>query len=160
MQVNIFAIGRLRDKKEIAIVSRYQDMFSRLGRSRGLGPLGIKELPESKDKNQINRKNDEAARLIKASSFHKFIFVLDVRGEFLSSHAFAKKLQGLADEGNKTCAFIIGGPDGHGDNIFKIKNLQLSLSSFTLSHGLARVVLVEQLYRAATILTGHPYHRE
>lgn len=160
MLIDILAIGRLKREEELGIVSRYQNMFSRLGRSCGLGPLGIKEFPESKNKNLKERKTDESSRLIEASSSYKFKFLLDVQGEILSSLEFAKKLQNLANDGNKKCVFLIGGPDGHGENIFNKINFNLSISSLTLSHSLARIVLAEQLYRAVTILTGHPYHRE
>ena len=77
----------------------------------------------------------------------------------MSSESFASFIAETRDSGIKSCTFLIGGPDGHGEPALKAAQLRLSLGSLTLPHGLARVVLIEQLYRAATILSGHPYHR-
>jgi 23S rRNA (pseudouridine1915-N3)-methyltransferase len=85
--------------------------------------------------------------------------VLEPTGKSLTSEAFAAFLRDTRDGGAKTCLFLIGGPDGHGESVLTTASLKLSLGALTLPHGLARVVLVEQLYRAATILSGHPYHR-
>jgi 23S rRNA (pseudouridine1915-N3)-methyltransferase len=76
-----------------------------------------------------------------------------------SSEQFAKLLGDQRDAGVRICTLLIGGPDGHGDGVLGAVNIKLSLGALTLSHGLARVVVCEQLYRAATILSGHPYHR-
>jgi len=84
---------------------------------------------------------------------------LDEHGRSLSSEAFAQWIAERRDGGAKTLAFLIGGPDGHSTEALKPATLKLSLGTMTLPHGLARVVLAEQLYRAATILAGHPYHR-
>ena len=88
-----------------------------------------------------------------------FIVSLDERGKALTSAAFADLLRRQSDDGCKSMAFLIGGPDGHGPAVAAAARLSLSLSAMTLPHGLARVVLAEQLYRASTILAGHPYHR-
>lgn len=160
MQISILAIGRLKHPAETEIILRYQKRFSALGRKCGLGPLDISEFPESKLVSINDRLTNEAERLLKAAKPFEYAFLLDIRGNSLSSLNFARKLQSLTNEGIKTCAFIIGGPDGCGADIFTKVPHRLSVSSLTLSHALARVVLTEQLYRAATILTGHPYHRE
>jgi len=77
----------------------------------------------------------------------------------MSSEAFARWIAEERDAGTKALGFLIGGPDGHGDAALSAAKLKLSLGPMTLPHGLARIVLAEQLYRAATILAGHPYHR-
>jgi 23S rRNA (pseudouridine1915-N3)-methyltransferase len=158
MRVEILAIGRLKDEAESSIVARYQKRFDQTGRPCGLGPLSIAEFPESRAAGAAERKADEAARLLKASGSAALI-VLEVTGRPLTSEAFAAHLRDLAGAATKTCAFLIGGPDGHGPAVQAAPSLKLSLGALTLPHGLARVVLAEQLYRAATILTGHPYHR-
>ncbi len=85
--------------------------------------------------------------------------VLDERGTSISSEDFARRLARLRDEGAGDVAFLIGGPDGLAEDVRTAAHVKLALGAMTLPHGLARIVLAEQLYRAATILAGHPYHR-
>jgi 23S rRNA (pseudouridine1915-N3)-methyltransferase len=158
MRIEILAVGRLKDEAESSIVARYQKRFDQTGRACGLGPLLITEFAESRAASAAERKSDESARLLKAAGSAALV-VLDVAGRSLMSEDFAAQLRTLADGGTKSCAFLIGGPDGHGSEVRSTPLLQLSLGALTLPHGLARVILAEQLYRAATILTGHPYHR-
>lgn len=158
MRISILAIGRLKDDAEAAIIGRYRKRFDQIGRGCGLGPLDIVDFPESKATHAGERKADEAQRLVKAAG-NASLIVLDVTGRSLSSEAFAAYLRDLTDRGGKACAFLIGGPDGHGTPVLAAPGLKLSLGALTLPHGLARVVLTEQLYRAATLLTNHPYHR-
>ena len=73
---------------------------------------------------------------------------------------FSRQLNNLRDNGTPRLDFLIGGPDGLSDDIKRSSPLKLSLGHMTLPHGLARIILVEQLYRAITIISGHPYHRE
>jgi 23S rRNA (pseudouridine1915-N3)-methyltransferase len=159
MRILIAAIGKLKDAEERAISERYMKRFNGSGKAIGLGPLLIRELPESRAANASDRKNDEAARLLKEAGTDTFIIVLDPAGRTLTSEAFARLLGEKRDDGMKSCAILIGGPDGHGESALKAADLRFSLGSLTLPHGLARIVLIEQLYRAATILSGHPYHR-
>jgi 23S rRNA (pseudouridine1915-N3)-methyltransferase len=84
---------------------------------------------------------------------------LDEQGRSMSSDRFAQWLREARDGGAKTAGFMIGGPDGHGEEALGAARLKMSLGPMTLPHGLARIVLAEQLYRAVTILAGHPYHR-
>jgi 23S rRNA (pseudouridine1915-N3)-methyltransferase len=120
--------------------------------------MNIMDFAESRAATANERKAQEADRLLNAAGTSALI-ALEVDGRCLSSEAFADHLRTLADRGTKSCAFLIGGPDGHGPAVRSGSALKLSLGPLTLPHGLARVVLTEQLYRAATILTGHPYHR-
>ena len=85
--------------------------------------------------------------------------MLDERGKTLSSESFASALRGARDRGGGAAAILIGGPDGLSPEVLEAAHFKVSLSGMTLPHGLARIVLAEQLYRAATILAGHPYHR-
>lgn len=158
MRVEILAIGRLKDDAEAEIVARYRKRFDQTGRACGLGPLNIVDFPESRAAAATERKAQEADRLLDAAGTGALV-ALDVGGRSLSSEAFADHLRTLADRGTRSCAFLIGGPDGHGAAILSGSAIKLSLGPLTLPHGLARVILTEQLYRAATILTGHPYHR-
>lgn len=157
MRVLIAAVGRLKDGAETVLIDRYVERLA--PRIAGLGPVTISEIPEARQSSVAARKADEAERLLRASSKADFRIVLDERGKALSSDAFAKLLGRKRDDGIATLACLIGGPDGHGKIALDAADLTLSLGPMTLPHGLARVVLVEQIYRAVTILSGHPYHR-
>ena len=159
MRIAISAIGKLKDAEERAIVARYAKRFNGAGKSLGLGPIDIREFPESRAAGADERKRDEAARLIKDIGAGDTTVVLEPTGKSLTSEAFSAFIRDTRDGGSKSCIFLIGGPDGHGEAALASASLKLSLGALTLPHGLARVVLVEQLYRAATILSGHPYHR-
>jgi 23S rRNA (pseudouridine1915-N3)-methyltransferase len=154
----IAAVGRLKDA-ERELVERYVERFDAAGRVLKLGPLQIFKLPESRAATAELRKADEAQRLLKAAAGADVTVVLDEGGRALSSGTLARLLAKERDGGARTMAFLIGGPDGHGSKALAAAKLRLSLGALTLPHGLARIVLAEQLYRAATILSGHPYHR-
>ena len=88
-----------------------------------------------------------------------FIVVVDERGKSLSSEAFARLLKTWSSSGLKEVAFILGGPYGLDGSLKERADFRLSLSSMTLTHGLARMLLLEQIYRALTLLRGEPYHK-
>ena len=155
----IAAIGKLKDSGERDLFDRYAKRVGQSGRSVSLGPLTIIELPESRAADAASRKADESARLLKAVSTAETIIALDEFGQNLSSTAFANRLAEFRDGGLSTIALLLGGPDGHGPDVLATAKLKLSLGAMTLPHGLARVIVAEQLYRATTILSGHPYHR-
>lgn len=159
MRVTITAVGKLKDGGERDLLDRYHKRFDQSGRALGLGPLAIIELPESRLSETDARKADEAARLFKSIGEAGLIIALDEHGSQVASQDFAKLIGQHRDDGTKSLAFLIGGPDGHGPAALKAAHLKLSLGTMTLPHGLARVILTEQLYRATTILSGHPYHR-
>jgi len=103
--------------------------------------------------------DDVSARLLERSH-GCFRIALDERGQLLTTRGFANQLAVLAARGDiKTAAFLIGAADGHNDALRQAADLQLALSPLTLQHELALLVLLEQLYRAATLQAGSPYHR-
>ncbi len=159
MRIDLIAIGKLKDGPERELYARYADRFTALGRGHALGPLKLTELPESRSANAAERKADEASRALKAVGATRRVIVLDERGKSLTSQAFAEVIRRERDAGSEALALVIGGPDGHGEAMRTAAMLELSLGAMTMAHGLARVVLAEQLYRAATIIAGHPYHR-
>ena len=158
MRLTIAAIGRLKDGAERVLVDRY---IERLGGARAVGIVGIaeKELTESRLGSVPERRADEAARLLKAVDGADLLVALHEGGRPMSSDAFARWLGGKRDGGTRHAAFLLGGADGHGEAIGVHAQMVLALGPMTLPHGLARAVLVEQIYRATTILAGHPYHR-
>jgi 23S rRNA (pseudouridine1915-N3)-methyltransferase len=158
MRLLIAAVGKLKQGPERELIRHYLGRAEAAGRKLHLSPLAIIELPESKAATGKARKAAEGeALLAKIPSSHRLI-ALDPAGEALSSEAFAQRLAKLRDGGAEGVAFVIGGADGLSPEILA-KAKAISLGSITLPHGLARIVLAEQLYRAATILSGHPYHR-
>lgn len=159
MRVAIVAVGRLKDGPDRALCSTYLDRFNASGRALALGPITENELPESRARTAAARKDDEAARLLARTSDAGTLIALDERGKLFSSTDFARFLQNQRDDGIREVAFAIGGPDGHGKQLLNRAARTMSLSQMTLPHALARIVLAEQLYRAATIIAGHPYHR-
>lgn len=159
MRLLIAAVGRLKDGPERELYQRYAERIAPAGRAVGLGPLDLIEIAESRAGSATARAEDEAQRLLRKCNDADFRVVLDERGKQLSSVAFASAIRDARDRGAGAAAFMIGGPDGHGAAVRDRADLLLSISAMTLPHGLARIVLAEQIYRAVTILTGHPYHR-
>jgi 23S rRNA (pseudouridine1915-N3)-methyltransferase len=159
MRVTLAAVGKLKDGGERDLFERYAKRFDQAGRALALGPLIVVQLAESKSSDAGQRKADEASRLLKAVAGADLIVALDEYGQQEGSTAFAKRVGKVRDEGTAHLAFIIGGPDGQGDEVLAAARLKLALGPMTLPHGLARIVLAEQLYRTVTILSGHPYHR-
>ena len=159
MKLSILAVGRLRNEPEALIIKRYEERLKGAGRALGLHPVEVRELPESKAASAPERKREEALRLLHAAGPDAYIVTLDEAGSSLGSVAFAGLIRQRRDGGTGVMAFLIGGPDGHGAEARTAAGLVLSLGSMTLPHGLARAVLIEQIYRTVTILSGHPYHR-
>jgi 23S rRNA (pseudouridine1915-N3)-methyltransferase len=137
----------------------YADYTRRLGSRLKLTLVEIE--PGSRSAGQSPRKavETEARRLLMALRPDEWVVALDERGTQMSTRELADWLAGRMREG-RDLAFLIGGPDGFAAEVVARSDMPLSLSRLTLPHALARVVLAEQLYRAMSILTHHPYHRE
>lgn len=159
MRLTIAAVGRLKDGPERALLEKYRDRFESAAKRLGFGPVAWHEISESRAADVAKRRDEEGAALLKLVRDAAFVIALDERGKLLTSAAFAKVLAKTRDGGAKTAGIVIGGPDGLSQAVRDAAQLQLALGAITLPHGLARIVLAEQLYRAATILSGHPYHR-
>ncbi len=160
MQFDILAIGRLKQEAELKLQSRYIERINKSGPSLGIKSLQLTELVEAKAQEAKARKSDEAKRIISSLPKGAYLIALDEKGKSFSSADFAKLVQMRREDGHRSLSFAIGGPDGHGAELLEQASLKLSLSKMTLPHGLARVFLIEQLYRVLTIWSGHPYHRE
>jgi 23S rRNA (pseudouridine1915-N3)-methyltransferase len=159
MRLIVSAVGRLKDGPERALLERYQDRLAPLAKRLGLAPVSWHETGESRAQEAARRREEEGVSLMKPLRDADFLIALDVRGKALSSEAIARLLAERRDAGTRATGLIIGGPDGLSDTAIAAAQLRLSLGAITLPHGLARIVLAEQLYRAVTILSGHPYHR-
>lgn len=159
MKIALIAIGRLKDGPERDLFQRYWDRLDALGRKHALGPLALVEIPESRAASAEARGEEEARKLVAAVPTGSHVVLLDERGKAPTSAMFAADLRTRRDGGCTVVTYLIGGPEGHGASTRAVAHATLALGALTLPHGLARVVLAEQLYRAATIIAGHPYHR-
>jgi 23S rRNA (pseudouridine1915-N3)-methyltransferase len=159
MRLLIAAVGKLKQGHERELFAHYVTRAETLGRSLSVGPIASIELSESKAANAELRQIAEAEALLAKVPPGYTGVSLDRTGEMLSSEAFAGRLAKIRDGGAAGLAFLVGGADGHGREALAWADLVLSFGPLTLPHGLARIVLAEQLYRALTILAGHPYHR-
>ena len=159
MRLIVATVGRLKDGPERALFEKYRDRFEPLGKRLGLAPVAWHEIGESRAADAAKRREEEGAALLKLARDAEFIIALDERGKHLTSETFAKTLAKTRDGGAKAAGIIIGGPDGLGQAVRDAARLQVAVGAMTLPHQLVRVLLAEQLYRAGTILSGHPYHR-
>lgn len=155
MRVQICAVGRLRAGPERTLIDDYLTRFDRTGRALGLGPAQLLEVEDKKGGGMVA----EAGLLERVVPKGAMICVLDERGKLMSSPDFANKLGDWRDGGCSDLAFLIGGADGLDPSLRNRADFKLSFGKMVWPHMLARVMLTEQLYRAASILAGSPYHR-
>ncbi len=158
MKISVLAVGRLKSGAEQTLFNRYFDLFNAAARNLRLAPIGLTEISEGRGESPAERKGAEADELLARLQPGTRLVSLDEQGQLLTSVEFTAMISRLRDEALDV-AFVIGGPDGHGEALRKAAHFQLSLGRMTLPHGLARILLAEQLYRAMTIMQGHPYHR-
>ncbi|WP_157018425.1 23S rRNA (pseudouridine(1915)-N(3))-methyltransferase RlmH [Mesorhizobium xinjiangense] len=159
MRITVHAVGRMKAGPERELAQRYFDRFSKSGPPVGLEWGGVKETPESRAQSAAERKRDEAGRVQAFVNGGALLILLDERGKTIDSAAFAQRLAATRDQGCRDLVLAIGGPDGHDPGLRSSAALVLSFGALTFPHQLARILLAEQLYRASTILAGHPYHR-
>ena len=159
MRVGIYAVGRLKAGPEKELASRYLDRFAKAGPACGLEFLRSVEIAESRASNAATRKREEATELTKAMPEGALVIILDERGKALDSQEFADLIGDHRDRGQRDIAIVIGGADGVDPELREKTKLVLNLGRMTWPHQLVRILVAEQLYRAVTILSGHPYHR-
>jgi 23S rRNA (pseudouridine1915-N3)-methyltransferase len=159
MRISLFAVGRLKNGPERELAERYLDRFAKAGPAIGLELGKITEINESRAGNAETRKREEAAHLEKLLVDGALLILLDERGKALDSPAFAEVVGGIRDAGKRELIIAIGGPDGLDPALGPHATHMLSFGKMTWPHQMVRVMLAEQLYRAVTILSGHPYHR-
>ncbi len=155
MRLHLCVVGRLRAGPERALVEDYLARLERTGRPLGLGPVQEHEVEDKRGGGMAA----EGALLTRAIPEGAALCVLDERGKVLSSPEFAQALAGWRDGGRQDAAFVIGGADGVDPSLRGRADLAISFGRMVWPHMLVRVMLAEQLYRAATILAGSPYHR-
>lgn len=159
MRITLFAVGRLKTGPEKDLASRYLDRFAKAGPAVGLELAKLVEVQESRASNSDTRKREEAAALEKALPEGAILVLLDERGKTLDSQAFSDAIGRFRDNGKRDMMLAIGGADGLDPELRAGADLVLNLGTMTWPHQLVRILIAEQLYRAVTILSGHPYHR-
>ena len=158
MRILVVAVGKLKRGAESDLSERYCERAAKSGRGIGLRSLEVVEIAESRARDAQRRMLEESIAL--ANIIPKGATVLlDPHGETLDSHSFAKRLRGWND-GGRDVTFVIGGPDGLAPTLSENADLHLAFGALTWPHQLVRIMLLEQIYRAITILSGHPYHRD
>jgi len=150
----------MKSGPEQQLYDRYAGRILKSGKALHFMGLHLHEIPESRAQDAQKRKSDEAELLVKSAGNDARIILLDEHGKDCSSQEFARLLEIERDMGTTNLAFAIGGPDGHGDMLKEVAVRKLRLGTMTWPHQIARILLVEQIYRGITILSGHPYHRE
>lgn len=158
MRIAIAAVGRMKAGPERELVARYLDRAAGSGKPLALTGFDVSELSESRAGSAAARKVEEAKGL-RALLPEGILVTLDERGKTLTSDAFARQLARWRDDGRPAVGFVIGGADGIDPDFVQGSDLSVSFSPMVWPHQLVRIMLAEQLYRATTILAGHPYHR-
>lgn len=154
MKIAILAVGRLPRSPEADLVKLYVDRATAAGRALALGPVEVIEVE--------SRKPGKAAEaeVLRPHLADSHVIACDERGRARTSREFAGELARLRDDGTRRLVLMIGGADGLDAELLAQAHGKLAFGVQTWPHALARVMLAEQVYRAATILGGSPYHRD
>ncbi|WP_150288285.1 23S rRNA (pseudouridine(1915)-N(3))-methyltransferase RlmH [Rhabdaerophilum calidifontis] len=159
MRLVLVAVGRLKAGPERELVTRYAERFTALGRGLGLSGPVLAEIAESAARRPEDRKAEEGRAIAARLGAGHPLILFDEGGAMPDSEEFAARLAAWRDAGAAGLDLAIGGADGLAADLRQRADLALAFGRMTLPHQLVRVLALEQLYRAATILAGHPYHR-
>jgi 23S rRNA (pseudouridine1915-N3)-methyltransferase len=159
MRLTILAVGYARGTSEGALVDDYIHRAQQMGRTMGFAAVTVEEVSLSKARDAKARMAEEAEKLAARAPAGAHIVLLDAKGKGMTSEDFSEMLGTLRDLGTKDLCFVIGGPDGLAPLPGKKAGRSLAFGPQTWPHLLVRAMLAEQIYRALTILAGHPYHR-
>jgi 23S rRNA (pseudouridine1915-N3)-methyltransferase len=160
MRILLACVGRSKAGAERDLAARYIERARAAGRAIGFANVELRELEESRARRTEDRKTEEAKAIKATLTPGGEAIALDEGGKLLSSRDFAFHLGERRDQGVAALALLVGGPDGLEPGFRDSASLILSLGPMTLPHQLARIIAAEQIYRAITILSGHPYHRD
>lgn len=159
MRILIAAVGRLKQGPERELAERYRKRAAELGRKIGLSAFDVLEIKESRADNVARRMLEESIAIANVIPDRAATVILDERGTGMNSAAFANRLQEWRRADRPAAVFIVGGADGLAESLRGEADLALAFGALTWPHQLVRILLLEQLYRAVTLLSGHPYHR-
>ena len=152
MRILIIAVGRDRKGPTADLVADYQ--------KRCPWRIDMIDIPPKQQGPSSQRLAEEAKKIRQAIPNDAALILLDERGQDLASRSLAKHIEGFRDAGSQSLCFAIGSADGLDPSLSEQADLRLAFGRATWPHRLVRVMLIEQLYRASTILSGHPYHRD
>ncbi|MDE2495747.1 MAG: 23S rRNA (pseudouridine(1915)-N(3))-methyltransferase RlmH [Alphaproteobacteria bacterium] len=159
MRLTVLAVGSMRGCAEGTLTEDYVHRAVQMGRNMGFPAVSVEEVSVSRARDAAARMAEEADKLSARIPPGAHIVLLDARGKGMTSEDFAEMLGALRDAGTKELCFVIGGPDGLAPLPGKRSGRSLAFGPQTWPHLLVRAMLAEQVYRAMTILAGHPYHR-
>lgn len=159
MRIVLAAVGKMKQGPERDLCARYVDRAAASARQAGLTGIELREFSESQARNTTERMGEEARSLLPLVAGGARLVVLDERGKSLTSEAFSDDIARARDGGLPAYVLALGGPDGHGAELRDRADMLVAFGAMTWPHQLARIMAAEQIYRAITILTGHPYHR-
>jgi 23S rRNA (pseudouridine1915-N3)-methyltransferase len=159
MRVVIAAVGRLKQGAERELAAAYRKRAETIGRASGLRQIEIIEIRESRARDAERRRTEESIAIANVVPEDAVIVVFDSSGANIDSPGLAALLQKCRQENRPAMCFVIGGADGITASLRGRANYALAFGAATWPHQLVRIMLLEQLYRAGTILAGHPYHR-
>jgi 23S rRNA (pseudouridine1915-N3)-methyltransferase len=159
MRIVVIAVGRLKQGPERDLAETYRKRAAATGRSLGLRDIEILEIRESRAPDAERRRVEESIAIANVIPDRAVLVMLDERGDNLDSATLAARLREWRAEDRAAVCFAIGAADGLADSLRQRANLKLAFGAATWPHQLVRIMLLEQVYRSATILSGHPYHR-
>jgi 23S rRNA (pseudouridine1915-N3)-methyltransferase len=159
MRVVVAAVGRLKQGPERELAERYRKRAEQSGRGIGLKSVEIVEIRESRAQEIERRLIEESIALATIIPDRAAIVILNERGDSLDSATFAATLRKWREEDRPAACFLLGGADGLAPSLHDRAKFHLAFGAATWPHQLVRILLLEQIYRAVTILAGHPYHR-
>jgi 23S rRNA (pseudouridine1915-N3)-methyltransferase len=159
MRLLILCVGHARGSSEGALTEDFISRAAKMGRNLGVAEVTVEEVAVSKARETPKRMQEEAERLAARVPDGAQVILLDAKGKGMTSEDFAEMIGALRDAGTKHLVFVIGGPDGQSKLPGVKPGRSLAFGQQTWPHLLVRAMLSEQIYRALTILAGHPYHR-
>ncbi len=159
MRVLVAAVGRLKQGPERELAAAYRKRAEALGRALGLRQIEVVEIRESRARDAERRRTEESIAIANILPDGAAIVIFDEAGENIDSRGLAALLQKSREENRTALCFVIGGADGIAQSLRARARHVLAFGAATWPHQLVRIMLLEQLYRAGTILAGHPYHR-
>jgi 23S rRNA (pseudouridine1915-N3)-methyltransferase len=159
MRIVLICVGRLRKGPERELFARYFKRLTETARNVGVASVELREVDESPARRTDDRRDEEAAAIVAAMPSESMLIALDERGSSLTSEEWAADIARARDAAHRAYAVVIGGPDGLSASLRAKARRVVSFGAVTWPHQLVRVMAGEQLYRAVSILSGHPYHR-
>jgi 23S rRNA (pseudouridine1915-N3)-methyltransferase len=159
LRITLICIGRLKAGPERELFERYYTRLKAMARSVGVADVELREIDESRARRAEDRREEEAAAILKTLGPRDALIALDERGASPTSEVWAADIAEVRDAAQSAYVVVIGGPDGLSSSLRAKAQKVISFGAMTWPHQLVRVMAGEQLYRALSILAGHPYHR-